>query len=192
MPGVLVAPLALIGCFCALLFSQLHHEDRPPPDTPLAAYVPRPEPIDAAPNVPIPDPTPIPTPEPAYVAPPPPPAPRATAARRAPTAPPQRATPVAVPIPEPPVTAHRAGVYDIVAAYFPEQADRAYRVTVCESGAVPSTNTGNGYYGMWQFDAATWASVGGTGLASNASAEEQTMRARMLYDRRGWQPWGCA
>ena len=65
-------------------------------------------------------------------------------------------------------------------------------IAQCESGGNPSTNTGNGYYGMYQFSLPTWQSVGGTGLPSDASAEEQTMRARMLQQRAGWGQWGCA
>ena len=62
----------------------------------------------------------------------------------------------------------------------------------CESGGNPTTNTGNGYYGMYQFSLPTWQSVGGTGLPSDASAEEQTMRARMLQQRAGWGQVGLA
>ena len=65
-------------------------------------------------------------------------------------------------------------------------------IAQCESGGNPSTNAGNGYYGMYQFSLPTWQSVGGTGLPSDASAEEQTMRARMLQQRAGWGQWGCA
>ena len=65
-------------------------------------------------------------------------------------------------------------------------------IAQCESGGNPSINTGNGYYGMYQFSLPTWQSVGGTGLPSDASAEEQTMRARMLQQRAGWGQWGCA
>lgn len=59
----------------------------------------------------------------------------------------------------------------------------------CESGGNPSINTGNGFYGMYQFDLQTWRSVGGYGLPSNASAAEQTKRAQILYNQRGAQPW---
>jgi uncharacterized protein YabE (DUF348 family) len=63
----------------------------------------------------------------------------------------------------------------------------------CESGGNPSTNTGNGYYGMYQFSLGTWRSLGGTGLPSEASAEEQTMRAQALQAKAGWGQWpGCA
>lgn len=51
------------------------------------------------------------------------------------------------------------------------------------------TNTGNGYYGAYQFDLQTWRSVGGTGLPSDAEPGEQDMRAGMLLDRRGLAPW---
>ena len=65
-------------------------------------------------------------------------------------------------------------------------------IAKCESGGNPSINTGNGYYGMYQFSLPTWRSVGGSGLPSDASVEEQTMRARMLQQRSGWGQWGCA
>jgi hypothetical protein len=59
----------------------------------------------------------------------------------------------------------------------------------CESGGNPTTNTGNGYYGLYQFSASTWRAMGGSGLPSEASAEEQTMRAQMLQARSGWGQW---
>lgn len=63
----------------------------------------------------------------------------------------------------------------------------------CESGGNPATNTGNGYYGLYQFSLPTWQSVGGTGLPSDASAAEQTMRAQILQERAGWGQWpACA
>lgn len=62
-------------------------------------------------------------------------------------------------------------------------------LAACESGGNPSTNTGNGYYGMYQFSLPTWRSVGGSGLPSEASAAEQTMRAQILQARSGWGQW---
>lgn len=108
------------------------------------------------------------------------------------SAPPSTVPVAATPAAEPVVSASHASVYDAVAAAFPEQPEAAYGVVLCESSGHPGTNTGNGYYGLWQFDLPTWQSVGGTGLPSQASVEEQVRRARMLYERRGWQPWGCA
>lgn len=59
----------------------------------------------------------------------------------------------------------------------------------CESSDNPRTNTGNGYYGLYQFALSTWESVGGSGLPSSASPQEQTYRAELLYRRRGRAPW---
>lgn len=62
----------------------------------------------------------------------------------------------------------------------------------CESSGNYSINTGNGYYGAYQFDLPTWRSVGGTGRPDQASPAEQDYRALILYRQRGWSPWICA
>ena len=63
-------------------------------------------------------------------------------------------------------------------------------LAACESGGNPSIVSSNGkYHGLYQFDAQTWQSVGGSGVASQASAAEQTQRAQQLYSDRGSQPW---
>jgi hypothetical protein len=60
----------------------------------------------------------------------------------------------------------------------------------CEAGHLGySANTGNGYYGAYQFDLTTWQGVGGTGYPHLASPAEQDMRAQILYDERGASPW---
>lgn len=60
----------------------------------------------------------------------------------------------------------------------------------CESGGNPSIVSANGmYHGLYQFSVATWQSVGGSGLPSQASAAEQTKRAQMLQARSGWGQW---
>ena len=46
-------------------------------------------------------------------------------------------------------------------------------------------------YGLFQFDLPTWQSVGGSGNPVDASPEEQIMRAKMLYQKRGLEPWAC-
>lgn len=115
----------------------------------------------------------------------------AESATLAPVAPPEAAS-----VDRGPVLAPRIipddQLFAAIEAAFPEQAEFAYRVAMCESGGNTTINTGNGYYGLWQFDLPTWRSVGGTGFPSSASLDEQVMRARLLYDARGWQPWGCA
>ncbi|GAC1326024.1 MAG: hypothetical protein NVSMB13_10180 [Mycobacteriales bacterium] len=59
----------------------------------------------------------------------------------------------------------------------------------CESGGNYAINTGNGFYGAYQFDLQTWRSVGGTGLPSNASPATQDALAARLADERGTSPW---
>jgi LysM repeat protein len=63
------------------------------------------------------------------------------------------------------------------------------RVRMRESGGNYADNTGNGYYGAYQFSLSTWESVGGTGLPSNASPAEQDALAQKLYSERGCSPW---
>ena len=62
----------------------------------------------------------------------------------------------------------------------------------CESSGDYSIDTGNGYYGAYQFDQSTWESVGGSGSPADASPSEQDYRALYLYRMRGWSPWVCA
>lgn len=59
----------------------------------------------------------------------------------------------------------------------------------CESGGNASTNSGNGYYGAYQFSLPTWQSVGGSGLPSDASLAEQTARAQQLLNAAGPGQW---
>jgi peptidoglycan hydrolase-like protein with peptidoglycan-binding domain len=59
----------------------------------------------------------------------------------------------------------------------------------CESSNNPRAVNPAGYYGLYQFSPATWRSVGGSGLPSNASSSEQTMRAQILFRRSGSSPW---
>ncbi|CAN5155516.1 hypothetical protein BH09PAT3_BH09PAT3_6960 [soil metagenome] len=63
------------------------------------------------------------------------------------------------------------------------------RLAACEAGGNWSINTGNGYYGGLQFTTSSWRAVGGSGLPSDASREEQIMRGQMLQARQGWGAW---
>ena len=63
----------------------------------------------------------------------------------------------------------------------------------CESGGNPATNTGNGFYGMYQFTLETWQALGGTGYPHEADAATQTAMAKKLQAQAGWGQWpGCA
>lgn len=63
-------------------------------------------------------------------------------------------------------------------------------IAACESGGDPTAVDASGtYYGLYQFDMGTWASVGGSGSPAAASPEEQSYRASLLYARAGSSPW---
>ena len=67
------------------------------------------------------------------------------------------------------------------------------KLAQCESGGNPATNTGNGFYGMYQFTLETWQSLGGTGYPHEADAATQTAMAKKLQAQAGWGQWpGCA
>jgi len=63
-------------------------------------------------------------------------------------------------------------------------------LAACESGGNPRSVSSNGlYHGLYQFSVQTWRAVGGSGLPSQASAAEQTNRAKILYQRSGRGQW---
>ena len=49
-----------------------------------------------------------------------------------------------------------------------------------------ATNTGNGFYGAYQFMASTWRSVGGVGFPHEHPYVVQRDMARRLILRSGW------
>ncbi|MGW5737557.1 MULTISPECIES: ubiquitin-like domain-containing protein [Streptomyces] len=60
----------------------------------------------------------------------------------------------------------------------------------CESGGRPNAVDASGTYGgLYQFDTRTWQGLGGSGRPQDASAGEQTFRAKKLYVQRGASPW---
>ncbi len=63
------------------------------------------------------------------------------------------------------------------------------RVRLRESGGNYATNTGNGYYGAYQYDVGTWNNYGGYRYASDAPPEVQDAKAAETYARRGCSPW---
>jgi hypothetical protein len=62
-------------------------------------------------------------------------------------------------------------------------------IAQCESGGNPATDTGNGFYGKYQFTQATWQAVGGTGNPAAAPEAEQDRRAAQLYAQAGPSQW---
>jgi hypothetical protein len=60
---------------------------------------------------------------------------------------------------------------------------------MCESSGNYGINTGNGYFGAYQFDLSTWYGLGFTGLPNLNNPVTQDAAAYKLYDERGWAPW---
>jgi hypothetical protein len=63
------------------------------------------------------------------------------------------------------------------------------RLRQCESGGNYRINTGNGYYGAYQFNLSTWRGIGFSGYPHQASPATQDAAARRLQAMRGWSPW---
>jgi Transglycosylase-like domain len=59
----------------------------------------------------------------------------------------------------------------------------------CESGGDYSADTGNGYYGAYQFSLSTWESLGYSGLPSSAPPSVQDQAAQTLQAEYGWGQW---
>ncbi len=59
----------------------------------------------------------------------------------------------------------------------------------CESGGNYGDNTGNGYYGAYQFALSTWQSLGYSGLPSQAPPAVQNQAASRLQAEAGWGQW---
>lgn len=71
-----------------------------------------------------------------------------------------------------------------------------YRLRMCESTDRYWIDTGNGYYGAYQFDLRTWNGVAERHLPwlvgvrpNNAWPAEQDAMTRWLWSERGRQPW---
>jgi hypothetical protein len=58
----------------------------------------------------------------------------------------------------------------------------------CESG-MTNADTGNGYYGYFQFLPSTWRSVGEVGLPTDYGYSHQRAAAQTLQARSGWGQW---
>jgi hypothetical protein len=59
----------------------------------------------------------------------------------------------------------------------------------CEAGGDYTRNSGNGYYGAYQFSAGTWRGLGYPGFPHQAPPEVQDEAARKLQRRSGWGQW---
>ena len=105
-----------------------------------------------------------------------PPAPTVVPVTPVAAAPKVTTTPKAVPVPVVPATQAASG--DVWA-----------ELRRCESGGNYADDTGNGYYGAYQFSLATWRGLGFSGLPSAATPAVQDRAAQELQARSGWGQW---
>jgi hypothetical protein len=84
--------------------------------------------------------------------------------------------------------AHRRRVGSWAAVIAPYRGWLA-RVRACESGGNYAINTGNGFYGAYQFTLPSWYSVGGRGMPHWAPPIEQDYRAVLLLHSQGRGAW---
>ncbi|MDQ4130091.1 MAG: transglycosylase family protein [Actinomycetota bacterium] len=63
------------------------------------------------------------------------------------------------------------------------------RLRDCESGGDYAADSGNGYYGAYQFSLSTWRSLGYHGYPHENPPWVQDEAARRLQAAEGWDPW---
>lgn len=63
------------------------------------------------------------------------------------------------------------------------------KLRTCESGGNYRANTGNGYYGAYQFALGTWQGLGFSGRPDQADPATQDAAVRKLQARSGWGQW---
>jgi hypothetical protein len=71
----------------------------------------------------------------------------------------------------------------------PATAENLEALRWCESGNDYGIDTGNGYYGAYQFSLGTWEWLGYWGYPHEAPPEVQDQAALDLYYYDGWNPW---
>ncbi len=74
-----------------------------------------------------------------------------------------------------------------------DMGDAWYRLRMCESGNTYERNSGNGYFGAYQFNISTWRGYAPDGYGDVrpdlAPPAVQDQAALGLYNARGWSPW---
>jgi hypothetical protein len=67
------------------------------------------------------------------------------------------------------------------------------KLRYCEAGGDYARNSGNGYYGAYQYSLSTWANFKGYARPDQAPPAVQDEKARLTQAARGWAPWpACA
>jgi hypothetical protein len=64
-----------------------------------------------------------------------------------------------------------------------------HKLRICESGNNYHENTGNGYFGAYQFSRQTWHGLGFHGRPDRAPHHRQDHAAKDLHHANGWGAW---
>jgi resuscitation-promoting factor RpfA len=64
-----------------------------------------------------------------------------------------------------------------------------HKLRICESGDNYRENSGNGYFGAYQFAPTTWKALGYKGRPDRATAITQNRAARKEHRVVGWSAW---
>jgi hypothetical protein len=64
-----------------------------------------------------------------------------------------------------------------------------HKLRLCESSDNYRENTGNGYFGAYQFATRTWHGLGFNGRPDQATAATQNRAARKMHSENGWAAW---
>ena len=71
--------------------------------------------------------------------------------------------------------------------------DMLLKLRLCEAGGIYTRNSGNGYYGAYQYNIGSWGNYGGYARADLAPAAVQDAKVSADISTRGWSPWpSCA
>jgi hypothetical protein len=66
---------------------------------------------------------------------------------------------------------------------------KLHKLRSCESGNNYHENTGNGYFGAYQFSRSTWRGLGFHGRPDQARHLTQDRAAKRLHHESGWGAW---
>ena len=64
-----------------------------------------------------------------------------------------------------------------------------HKLRICESGDNYREDTGNGYFGAYQFAPRTWHALGLAGRPDRAKRVTQNHAAKRLHKQTGWEAW---
>ena len=85
--------------------------------------------------------------------------------------------------------AKAARVVTAVAVTAPATGDAFTQLRYCEAGGDYTRNSGNGYYGAYQYSIGSWDNFGGYARPDLAPAAVQDAKAEADQAARGWSPW---